>query len=130
LYRWIDHTAEVELAIEAGSEREVLQDATRALEELLGFDQAPGSEFRRVTVTARDRAALLAAWLEELVYLAEHEGFVATAIDQLTLDQGSLTAVVTGSLGEPPPLVKAVTYHRLAFRPTSRGYVANVVFDV
>jgi SHS2 domain-containing protein len=130
VYRWIDHTAEIELAIEAGSERDVLQDAMWALAELLGVEPAPGSESRWVTASADDRAALLAAWLEELVYLAEHEGFVATAIDQLTLDEGSLTAVVTGSLGEPPPLVKAITYHRLAFRPISRGYVANVVFDV
>jgi SHS2 domain-containing protein len=130
LYRWIDHTAEVELAIEAGSEREVLEDATRALAELLGFDKVLGAESRSVKVSARDRAALLAAWLDELIYLAEHEGFVATALEELRLDEASVTAVVTGLLGEPPPLVKAVTYHRLAFLPTSRGYLANVVLDV
>ena len=31
MYRWVDHTAEVELEIEAASEREVLEAALRAL---------------------------------------------------------------------------------------------------
>jgi len=37
---------------------------------------------------------------------------------------------VAGVLGEPPPLVKAVTYHRLAFEPSGERYVARVVLDV
>ena len=129
MYRWVDHTAEVELEIEAPTEREVLADALMALAELLGF-AAAGDQRREVAASSPDRAALLAAWLEELVLLAESEGFVATSLEDLSLTRDSLTAVVSGLVGDPPALVKAVTYHRLEFAFTARGYRGRVVLDV
>jgi SHS2 domain-containing protein len=131
-YRWVDHTAEVELEIEAAGEREVLHDALRALAELLGVEgdgDGAGSE-REVAVDAPDRPALLASWIEELAFLAESEGFVATRVIELELGPGRLRATVAGVYGEPPPLVKAVTYHRLSFEPHGDGYLARVVLDV
>lgn len=150
-YRWVDHTSEVELEIEAASEREVLEAAVRALAELQGIDttaargerQGAATERRlaaterrhadterRLTAHATDRPALLAAWMEELVFLAESEGFVATEVLDLELDAGSVSGTVAGVLDEPPPLVKAVTYHRLAFEPAGGVYVARVILDV
>lgn len=128
-YRWVDHTAEVELEIEAASERAVLDEAVRALGELLGTEGS-GDDVRALSVTAADRPALLAGWIEELAFLAESEGFVATHVVELDLKTGGLNATVAGVLGEPPPLVKAVTYHRLAFEPSGEGYVARVILDV
>jgi SHS2 domain-containing protein len=131
VYRWVDHTAEVELEIEAASEREVLEAAMIALAELLGIDEARAGDARRaIALRVGDRPALLAAWIEELAFLAESDGFVATEIVELDLQAGELTATVAGVLGEPPPLVKAVTYHRLAFEPSGAGYVARVILDV
>jgi protein archease len=130
MYRWVDHTAEVELEIEATSEHEVLEAALRALSELLGVEESAGPEQRSLALSAADRPALLAAWIEELAFLAESEGFVATGINELELETGGLIATVAGVLDEPPPLVKAVTYHRLAFEPSGDGYVARVILDV
>ena len=136
MYRWVEHTAEVELEIEADGERAVLADALAALAELLGAgdDEYPARagplEERTVRVSAADRPALLAGWLEELVFAAESDGFVAAAIERLELRADGLTATVAGIRGDPPPLVKAVTYHRLLFEPSERGYRARVVLDV
>jgi SHS2 domain-containing protein len=129
VYRWVEHTAEVELAIEAASEQEVFADALAALAELLGVE-GEGTERRTVAVSATDRPALLAAWLEELVFLAESDGFEPVRLESLDLTDGALEATVAGRPGLPPPLVKAVTYHRLAFERTPSGYFASVVLDV
>jgi SHS2 domain-containing protein len=129
-YRWVEHTAELELEIEAASERGVLEQAVAALCELLGGRPNGATRERRVAVSAADRPALLAGWLEELVFLAESEGFVATALCSLELREDGLEAAVAGVLGEPPPLVKAVTYHRLTFERSEGGYAARVVLDV
>jgi SHS2 domain-containing protein len=130
-YRWVDHTAEVELEIEAAGERQVLEAALRALAELLGVEHVGAAdEVRTVAVEAADRPALLASWLEELVFLAESEGFVATGVESMDLWEGGVRAQVSGVLDEPPPLVKGVTYHRLAFEPSGAGYVARAVLDV
>jgi SHS2 domain-containing protein len=148
VYRWLDHTAELELELVAATEREVLSDALAALRELLKSEQNEGSdttstrlddraarpanrlERRAVHATAGDHPALLAAWLEELVFLSESEGFIPLRIEQLSLQARALSAIVAGRIGEPRPLVKAVTYHRLEFAPSGRGYRARVVFDV
>ena len=130
VFRWVDHTSELELEIEAASEADVFAEALTALAELLS-DEPEGEPVRRpVSAEARDRPALLAAWLEELVFLAESQGFEPRAVESLTLTGDSVKATVTGSLGAPPPLVKAITYHRLAFGPTEDGYSATVVLDV
>jgi SHS2 domain-containing protein len=135
VYRWVDHTSEVELEIEAAGEREVFEEAARALAELLGVDPAerPATDSggaRNVTAQAADRPALLAAWIEELAFLAESEGVVATRVAELELEAAGLRATVAGILDAPPPLVKAVTYHRLAFERAGERYVARVILDV
>jgi len=130
MYRWVEHTGELELAIEAGSERQVFAEALAALSELLG--DTPGGEPVRheLAVTASDRPALLADWLSELVFLAETEAFVPERIVSFELAAGSLRAVVEGRRGSPPHLVKAVTYHRLAFSRDREAWRARVVLDV
>lgn len=131
MYRWVDHTSELELRVEAASEAGVLEEAGAALAELLRGEAPAGQAVRRVvTVDADDRAQLLAAWLEELVFLAETEGVVPSGVRFETLDERGLRAVVTGERGDPPHLVKAVTYHRLSFEPHDGAWAATVVFDV
>jgi SHS2 domain-containing protein len=133
MYRWIDHTSELELRVEAASDSAVLQDATSALAELLRGDEkaAEGEAVtREVTVDADDRAQLLAAWLDELVFLAETEAVIPESVSFETLDERGLRAQVVGRRGEPPHLVKAVTYHRLTFDRTGSGWTATVVLDV
>jgi SHS2 domain-containing protein len=147
MFRWVDHTAELQLEIEAPTEEAVFAEALVALAEVLSGEQerelhaeesdGPArsgyeepSVRRRVEVEADDRPALLAAWMEELLFLAESEGFEPVAVETLELRPGSLETTVLGRLGHPPPLVKAITYHLLSFTPGDDGYKATVVLDV
>jgi SHS2 domain-containing protein len=130
MFRWVDHTSELELEIEAASEADVFAEALAALAELLANEPRGEPVQRHVSVAASDRPALLAAWLEELVFLAESDGFEPAAVEWLELGPESVEATVIGRFGAPPPLVKAVTYHRLAFGPSGAGYCATVVLDV
>jgi SHS2 domain-containing protein len=85
---------------------------------------------RELSVEAGDAGALLAAWLEELVFLAEHDGLIAQTARRVEPASGRLSAEVTGRRGRPSHLVKAVTYHRLAVAPVDGGWRATVVLDV
>jgi SHS2 domain-containing protein len=128
MYRFVDHTSELELELEAESAEEALEDALRAFAELAG--PAEGEELeRRIVVEASDLPALLARWLEELVFLAETEGLVPERAD-LALNGLELSAVVCGRRGEPRPLVKAVTLHRLRLKREDGGWRGRVVLDV
>jgi SHS2 domain-containing protein len=127
-YGWAEHVGELELWVEAPDEAAVFAEALRALGELLASEGAPA----RLVVTAAgdDRAALFAAWLEELVFVAETEGFVPEAVEEVVLEPGRVRARIAGRRGRPPHLVKAVTYHRLSFEPADGGWRAVAVLDV
>ena len=130
MYGWVDHTAELELRVEAPSAEEVFADALAAVGELLGDEQQGELVRHTVEVQARDAAALLAAWIEELVFLAESDGFVPERLAALALEPERLRATVEGRRGRPPHLVKAVTYHGLELRRENDAWRARVVLDV
>jgi SHS2 domain-containing protein len=129
-YRWAEHVGELELCVEAATEEDVLADALRAFGELLGEPADHGDHTAAIEAEGADRAALLAAWLEELIFLAETEGFIPAAVEELALEPQRASARVRGRRGAPPHLVKAVTYHRLAFERADGGWRAVAVLDV
>ena len=133
VYRWIEHTGELELAIDAPAEPVVFADAFAAFVELVRDDGDPGDGGQQMEIELRgeERDALLADWLDELVYLADAQQFVPDQLVDLWLEGDRLRATLRGHRGEPCALVKAVTRHRLAFEPDgSGGWHARVVLDV
>lgn len=130
MYRWADHIGELELRVEADDEAGVFVDSLRALGELLGDEDAGDSETVDVAAAGGDRARLLAAWLEELAFLAESQGLVPVEAHDLVLEPTAVRARVVARRGSPPHLVKAVTYHRLAFERSGDRWCAVVVLDV
>ena len=135
MFRWDEHTGELALAIEAPTEEAVYEDAVRALAQLLTEDDdggppPPATATRELALEAPDRARLLAELLAELAFLAETEGFVPTGLECLAAGERRLRATVRGRIAAPPHLVKAVTYHRLAFDGADGDWRAGVVLDV
>jgi SHS2 domain-containing protein len=133
MYRWLEHTGELELEIGAESEEDAFREAVAALRELIaepGEAQAGDELVLDISVSAPDRAGLLADWLSELVFLAETEGFTPERVRSIELGAGRVIARVEGRRGAPRHLVKAVTLHRLAFDPVDGGWRATVVLDV
>jgi SHS2 domain-containing protein len=131
MYRWVDHTAELELELAAASPEAVLAEALSAYAELAGEAAAAGGEPVSLVVdlSARDLPALLVDWLAELVFLADTEGLLPEEAS-LALDGTRLHATVRGRRGAPRPLVKAVTYHRAELERAGTEWRGRVVLDV
>jgi SHS2 domain-containing protein len=130
VYRWVDHTAELELEFEAPSKPAIFGEALAAVAELIGDGSGPLLT-REIELAAEEPALLLVEWLSELIYLGEAEQFVPERIASLELGEGRLRATVEGHRGETRQLVKAVTLHRLEFRRDDTvGWRARVVLDV
>ena len=130
MYRWVDHTAELELRIDAPTEETLLAGALEAFAELVGDVPGGAPDRHEISLRARDPADRLVAWLEELVFLAETQHFVPERVASLELRDGALRADVEGRRGEPSQLVKAVTYHGLSVEEQPDGWHAKVVLDV
>ena len=133
MYRWVEHTAELGLALEADDRTGVFREGFAALAELLAEGAEPGGEPAReeLALEAADGAGLLADWLAELAFLAETRGLVPEALASLDLGETSLRATVAGRIAHPDHLVKAVTYHGLTLEAVrDGGWRGIVVFDV
>jgi SHS2 domain-containing protein len=120
--------------VRADDEAGLFAEAVRAFAELLGDEAGPAgdAEWFEVCATGGDRAGLWAAWLEEVNYLAESEGVVPVGAERIALEPGRVRGHLRGYRSHPPPpnLVKAVTYHRLAFERCPDGWRARGVLDV
>jgi len=133
-HTWAEHTGELELELAADSPEELFAEAAVALGGLLaGHEPGAGAGEAvevEVEVCAGDPSTLLAEWLAELAYLAERRGLVPERVADLRLAETTIRATVRGYLGRPPPLVKAVTYHRLEMRAVDGGWRGRAVLDV
>jgi SHS2 domain-containing protein len=129
--RFLEHTGEVEVLVEAPTEEEVFAEAARAFAELVDRGGRGEAERRAISLTGSDRPSLLVDWVNELVFLAEADGFVPDRVEALSLGKEGLRATVAGRAGVAPAnLVKAATYSGLELGREEDGWRARMVLDV
>jgi SHS2 domain-containing protein len=129
----IDDASEVRLRIRAASMSELLAEAGRALAEiqLRQPGGAPAPKWRDIEVSASDRAALLAEWLNELIFLGETEAWVPVQFEVARATDTSARVRASGmSLDRVPGLVKAATLHGLRVDEIPGGLEGEVILDV
>ncbi len=128
-----EHTGEARIRVRAKSLAGVFEEAARAVAGLMCANASgPSGHPLRVDVQAPDREALLAAWVDELVFLSETHKRVWTEPRVEALTDTELHAVVRGI--EPVALrtqVKAATLHDLHIVEDPPGrFEATLVLDV
>ncbi len=132
-YSYLSHGGEERLQLRAGSLAELMRQAALALSQLMrpgplppGPDTSHG-----IVLAAPDPAALLIAWLNELLYLSERERWLPWRFEVHEATERHLRATVWGRLLEQAPsLIKAATWHGLRVDRSDDAYVAEVLFDV
>jgi SHS2 domain-containing protein len=129
----VDHTSEITLRLSAPTFPELLAEATRGFCELVPESlRSWGSETtREVRITGSDRVALLVAWLNEIVYLCDVEGWLPLDVESARQDGGQMAVRARGvTLQAPFVLVKAATLHLASVREGEAGLEGEVTLDV
>ena len=132
-HRFVEHVGEVELYVHAPDVRSLLEEAARALAELMAEDAGgvPTSAPEHVELGALDLESLLVDWLNELVYRADVGKCIYGEVHIDRADERGLVATIRGrEPTSPRTAVKAATWHRLRVRRKNGGYEATVVLDV
>ncbi len=139
-YRFVPHTADIRVSIEAPSFRGLLEDLVQVLRELVAGDRPVQPRTGRlIAVQAPDPPELLLALSREILDAFQLDGFVPARLEIDTLAQPPEPPSVRGRVvGEPfdparhetQPEIKAVTRHGLAAEPTPHGWRAELLFDV
>ena len=134
-YELVDHTADIGVRLWGPTVEEVFEQAALAtfslvcdplqVEDLQGVD---------VALEAEAQDLLLAAWLNELLFIFEARKLVLSQFDILELGERSLRARVYGEpLHEGHVLcggVKAATLHELSLKRRDDGWEGFVLLDV
>lgn len=130
-YREIEHTADRELEVWGSNLPELLEYAAHGMYALSGTRVSGESiETRTIKLQAPDPESIIVSFLSELLYILETENLVFEEFDIETA-QGDVSAKLTGrSLASLDKEIKAVTYHNLEIRNSSKGLIVNIVFDV
>jgi len=131
-----EHTADVGLVVRAATLEALFAGAADGLVALT-IDPAGlrDDEHERVSITAADRAALLVAWLNEIVYLLDTRGFLPRRCRIVEVTDTTLTAELAGDIVDRTRhdvrrMVKAATYHGLSLVQTGAGWEARVILDL
>jgi len=130
----VDHTADIGIAAYGADLKEAFANAAYALFSLMvDLNGVGDASCHEVEVTAEDRAELLVAWLNELIYLFEVENVLFKRFEIGELNETRLRA---SCYGEKIDLerhkikvgVKAATYHMLKVEEGD-GFRVQVLFD-
>ncbi len=134
-HQFEEHTSEVKVRVFAPTLPSLFEEACRALAEVMTGTAPPRASepAQPIEVHADDREALLAAWLNELIYRTEMDGVLYSAPQVEHVSDTALVAKV-GAAAVPAlkTPVKAATMHELSVAPLERegGWTASVVLDV
>jgi SHS2 domain-containing protein len=135
-YRFVDHTADLMVEVEAPDRVGLFSEAARSLFAILtDLDGVEPREAQRLRVEAEDWEQLLVAWLTELLFLYETDLWLFSRFEILELESHGLEAVAWGERldSERHPIereVKAVTYHRLGLVQEGGIFKTSIVFDL
>lgn len=139
VYRFIEHTADLGIEIEARSFEGLLSDGLLALTDALTDLNRVSVELELpVDLRAPSREDLLVEWLSELVYLFDTKSVLFCQADlEVEPEAGGwhLHGTVRGERYDPDrheikTLIKAITYHQLDVTSTTRGWSARVIVDL
>jgi SHS2 domain-containing protein len=136
LFETFDHTADVGLRVEADTLAGLFEEAARGFSSLVVANLADVRrvEERTVRVEGTEHDFLLFDWLNELVYLLDHEHLVFSQFE-VSFDSEGLTGICRGekidrARHQLEHEVKAITYHDLKVEQRPGGWLAEVILDI
>ncbi len=133
-YEILEHTADVGIRARGSTLEGAFASAAEGLAELMGAWFPGQGRERPIEVRASDRAALLVAWIDELLFLHEAEDAIFGGFDVDGVGDDRLRARVLlaarGDRALDDVGIKAATYHRLRVESEGDAWLAQVYLDV
>ncbi len=135
-YEEIDIAGDVGLRIYGSSLEELFVNAAEGLYSFItNTDDLVNTTVITVDIAEETTPRLLVAWLNELIYRFDADGFTGKTVTVKDIDDQHIRAEL---VGEPFDLqrhqrgilVKAATYHRLNIERQGQNYIATVICDV
>lgn len=130
----LEHTADARFRIRAASLGELYSEAARALMDVMYGRPGEDGQEREIEVDAHDPESLVFAFLSEVLFIAEVEGFVVSRAD-VTVSDTKAKGILHGEPFSPERHgggrgVKGISFSDLSLRREDDSYILDVIFDV
>ena len=132
----LDHTADVGVRAWGKGPAEALRNASLGMLQLI-YDPSTVkiNESREIEAVGRDWPSLLVAFLQEVLYLVEAEGWAIRDLEMVEVSEYRARARLQGEDLDPERHlvsgeIKAPTYHMIKFEKDNDHWTAQVYFDV
>jgi SHS2 domain-containing protein len=135
-YRFLPHTADLIVELEAPTIEGLFVEATTVSRSLLAGDTpVAGVEQRQISLSATSAEELILRFVREIFTEFQLDTFVPAALEQLSITETGASVLLSGerfdpARHEPQPEVKAVTRHQLVVEETANGWRAVMVLDL
>lgn len=134
-YEQLPHTADLKIRAWAPDLRGLIEQAARAMIDLMVHGRPQPAEQVEVSAQGHDAEETLVDCLREMLMLQELKGLLPVSAEVAQADERSATCRLgVVKVSDAPELqdadIKAVTYHGLDIRRERDRLVVEVVFDV
>lgn len=134
MYRFLDHTADVQVECRGDGFPQLLAAAAQALYAVAVREASQSAtEHRSITLGYDSFEDGLVRWLQELIFLLDTEGFVGTRFEFVSATADGLAVTAGGHVcraDERAEEVKSATYHGLTVLQDSDGFMARFILDL
>lgn len=131
-FEFLEHMADIKFVARGATPAAVFEAASKAVSQYA----ASGAKVKEklvthVSVSGSDYESLLYAFLDELLYLLDAEGFLV-ADAEVNISNLTASATVWGDAAKnyETQHIKAATYAEMYLKETMKGWEAQVVLDV
>ncbi|MFP3950121.1 MAG: archease [Candidatus Micrarchaeia archaeon] len=131
MYRYLEHTADELLEVQAPTLSDALHDAVMGSFELIGKGENEETDFE-VEVHSPTLKDLVVDLLQQVVAQCEIREISPVGVEVMEVNEGEPMAriIVRGEHAVPPNEIKAVTYHRLKVEKKNGDWHLTILFDV
>jgi len=116
MYNTVDHGSSVEIDVEDVDQQALFLETLLALSGILTEARGGTAVTHDVEITASDLEGLLVGWVNELIRLAERDGFIAERAYRERLDGTMFRAKVAGEKGIPGDEIRSVRCRSVGMR--------------
>jgi SHS2 domain-containing protein len=135
-YEEFEHPADIGLRAKGRSLAELFENAGQGMIELmLDPRTVRARQSRPITASGDDTEMMLVAWLEEILFAFDADGFAPREVQIELLAEGQVRGCLRGEAvderrHELRNAIKAVTWHDLKVQRRGDAYEVRIIFDV
>jgi SHS2 domain-containing protein len=135
-YEEIEHPADIALRVRGRTMTELFRNAAEGMLSLmLDVSAVEPRQQRHISAEGDDVEALLVAWLSEVLFAFDANGFAACGVENVEVSEKKVSGRLLGEPFDPARhealnLIKAVTWHNLKVAKKRGWLEVTIIFDV